>query len=40
MKVIKIENDIFASWDEKDVQKYLELTEAFLIGLRDRSKDL
>lgn len=40
MKVIKIENDIFASWTEKDIQKYLELTEAFLIGLKDRSKDL
>lgn len=38
-RVIKAENDIFKSWPEEDVQKYLELTERFLYALRDRAKN-
>jgi hypothetical protein len=39
-KIIEIENDIFASWPREDVEKYLELAEAFLSALRERAKQL
>ena len=39
-KIIEIENDIFASWPRADVEKYLELAEAFLSALRERAKQL
>jgi predicted transcriptional regulator len=35
-RLIEIENTIFESWDNDDVQKYLELTECFLISLKDK----
>lgn len=35
-RLIEIENDIFDSWSEDDVQKYLELTERFLISLKEK----
>lgn len=35
-RLIEIENSIFASWSEEDVQKYLELTERFLISLKEK----
>lgn len=35
-KVIAIENDIFASWDTEDVDRYLLLTERYLQDFRDR----
>lgn len=34
-RLIEIENAIFESWDNDDVQKYLELTERFLNSLKD-----
>ena len=37
-QIITIENEIFASWPWEDVQKYLELTEAFLRALQKRRK--
>ncbi len=38
LKVIQAENDIFASWPEEDVEKYLELTERYLMAFRERSR--
>ena len=35
-KVIAIENDIFASWDTEDVDRYLLLTDRYLQDFRDR----
>ena len=40
VQIIQIENEIFASWTQTDVQKYLELTEAFLLDLQEKSKNL
>lgn len=37
-RVLWMENEIFASWPQEDVQKYLELTERFLQFLRDNAK--
>ena len=39
-KILQAENDIFASWPQEDVQKYLELTETFLLALREKSKSI
>ncbi|MCI9184981.1 MAG: MarR family transcriptional regulator [Lachnospiraceae bacterium] len=39
-RVLQIENEIFASWPYENVQKYLELTEAFLLALKDKAKSL
>lgn len=39
-KVIRIENDIFASWPRNDVEQYLELTERFLLALREQAKGI
>lgn len=39
-RLIKIENEIFESWSDNDVQKYLELTERFLLSLREKIKML
>ena len=40
LRLIRIENSIFASWPKDDVQKYLELTERFLLCLKERVKTL
>lgn len=39
-KIIEIENNIFSSWQQKDVEIYLELTERYLHDLRKRSQEL
>ncbi|MCI9104972.1 MAG: winged helix-turn-helix transcriptional regulator [Lachnospiraceae bacterium] len=39
-RVIQAENEIFASWPQEDVEKYLALTESFLLALRDKAKNL
>ncbi len=39
-KVMAAENEIFASWPQEDVEKYLELTEAYLLALKEKAKDL
>lgn len=39
-RIIQIENDIFASWPQENVDKYLDLTEAFLLDLRGKAKQL
>lgn len=36
MRLIEIENAIFDSWAKEDVEKYLELTERFLLSLREK----
>ena len=38
-KIIRIENDIFDSWPRKDVEQYLELTERFLLALREKAEE-
>lgn len=38
--LIEIENSIFDSWSDDNVQKYLELTERFLISLKEKVKQL
>ncbi|MDE6602939.1 MAG: winged helix-turn-helix transcriptional regulator [Lachnospiraceae bacterium] len=35
-KIIEMENDIFSSWAEEDVNLYLELTERYLRDLKGR----
>ena len=39
-KIIEAENDVFASWQKDDVEKYLALTEKFLSDLKERGKDI
>lgn len=39
-RVLCAENEIFASWPREDVEKYLELTEAFLLALRQKAETL
>lgn len=39
-KVMEAENEIFASWPKEDVDKYLELTEAYLQALKEKAKSL
>ena len=36
--VIKVENEIFASWSQEDVDIYLALTERFLLALKEKAK--
>lgn len=39
VKLISAENEILSSWSETDVEKYLELTELYLIGLKKKSEE-
>ena len=39
-RIIDIENDIFASWSSEDLNKYLELTERYLLDFKDRLRQL
>ncbi len=39
-QIIDIENDIFSSWSQEDVKKYLELTERYLQDFRNRIKGI
>lgn len=36
IRLIEIENNIFASWSKNEVEKYLELTERFLTSLKEK----
>lgn len=40
IRLIEMENDIFASWEKNDVEKYLELTERFLVSLKEKNRNL
>lgn len=39
-RILETENEIFASWAQEDVHKYMELTENFLNDLKERAKKL
>jgi len=39
-RVLVIEDEIFASWPQEDVQKYLELTENFMRALKEKAKTM
>lgn len=39
-KIIEVENDIFSSWSKEDVEKYLELTERYLLDIKARGAKL
>ncbi len=40
MRLIRIENEIFDSWDAEDVETYLRLTDRFLMCLTDKADGL
>lgn len=40
IRLIEMENDIFASWEKDDLEKYLELTERFLASLKEKNRNL
>lgn len=40
VRLIEIENTIFESWSDSDVHKYLELTERFLLSLKEKVEQL
>lgn len=39
-RVLAAEDEIFASWPQEDVDKYLGLTESFLLALKEKTKKL
>lgn len=39
-KIVEIENNIFYSWSKEDLEKYLELTERYLLDLKENSTKL
>lgn len=39
-RIIEMENDIFSSWPEEDVEKYLDLAERYLHDFRVRSEKM
>lgn len=40
LRIISIENEIFASWSEKELSEYLSLTEKFLTELKEKTAAL
>lgn len=40
LKVIKIENDIFASWTEEERRSYFALTERYLSSFKNKIKEI
>lgn len=40
VRIIEAENGILASWPKEDVEKYLELTERFLAGIKEKAKEI
>lgn len=40
IRVIEAENGILASWPKEDVEKYLELTERFLAGIKEKAEEM
>lgn len=40
LRVIAMENEIFASWDPKEAEQYLALTERFLTSLTEKKEQL
>ena len=39
-RILEAENEVFASWPREDVARYLDLTERFLLSLREKTKTL
>lgn len=39
-RILAAEDEIFASWPRGDVEKYLELTEAFMLALKEKAEGL
>lgn len=39
-RILAAEDEIFASWPQEDVQKYLELTEAFMLALKEKAEGM
>lgn len=39
-RIIAMENEIYASWPEEDMERYLALTERYLRALREKAKAL
>lgn len=39
-RVLALEDEIFASWPQEDVERYLQLTENFMLALREKAKKL
>lgn len=39
-RVLEAENEIFASWSREDTDKYLELTETYLLALKEKIRNL
>ncbi len=40
VRLIEMENEIFHSWNKEDLEKYLNLTELFLVELQKKAKEL
>lgn len=36
-RILAAEDEIFASWPREDVERYLELTEAFMLALKEKA---
>ena len=39
-RILQAENEIFAAWEKKDVEAYLELTEKYLLCLKEKAKEI
>ncbi|MCI8530241.1 MAG: ArsR family transcriptional regulator [Lachnospiraceae bacterium] len=39
-RILQAENDIFATWEKKDVEAYLDLTEKYLLCMKEKAKKL
>lgn len=39
-RVLAIEDEIFASWPQEDVQKYLALTERYMLALQEKARNM
>ncbi|MDO5784123.1 MAG: MarR family transcriptional regulator [Eubacteriales bacterium] len=40
MKILEIENAVFASWSKVERDMYIDLTERFLISFREKTKEI
>lgn len=39
-RVLQAEDEIFASWSLEDVEKYLQLTESYMLALKEKAKNM
>lgn len=40
LRLMTVEDEIYSSWNQDDLEKYLELTERFLVSLKEESGQL